>query len=45
MSILDLPSDRVMLPSLLPFTFWAAGVGHDEDPEPFVARADFARRE
>jgi hypothetical protein len=41
MSILDLPSARVMLPSELPFTFCAAGVGHDEASTPAARRSAF----
>ena len=34
-----------MLAGLLPFQFWAAGVGQDEDAHPLVRRADFCRAE
>jgi hypothetical protein len=34
-----------MLAGLLPFQFWAAGVGQDEDAEPLVRRPDFCRAE
>lgn len=34
-----------MLAGLLPFQFWAAGVGQDEDPQPLVRRANFCRAE
>jgi len=40
-----LPSARVMLAGLLPFQFWAAGVGQDEDAHPLVRRTDFCRAE
>jgi len=45
MSIRDLPSVRVTLPSLLPFQFCAAGVGQNEDPKPLVRRTDLCRAE
>jgi hypothetical protein len=34
-----------MLAGLLPFQFWAAGVGQYEDAEPLVRRANFCRAE
>jgi hypothetical protein len=40
-----LPSALVTLSGLLPFQFWAAGVGQDEDALPLVRRADFCRAE
>lgn len=40
-----MPSARVMLAGLLPFQFWAAGVGQDEDAHPLVWRTDFCRAE
>jgi hypothetical protein len=40
-----LPSVRVTLASLDPFQFCAAGVGQNEDPNPFMRRADLSRRE
>ncbi len=40
-----MPSARVTLSGLLPFQFWAAGVGQDEDAQSLVRRANFCRAE